>query len=103
MEIGRFIDQHLLQAQPLIQLDPPEMKGNVVRARFASDREPKGASLQYTTDQGPLVDRVWKRLEAKVSEDHVAATVPDEATIWCLTVTDQAGAMVTTEVVFREP
>ena len=103
IEIGRFIDQHLLQAQPLIQLDPPEMKGNVVRARFASDREPKGASLQYTTDQGPLVDRVWKRLEAKVSEDHVAATVPAEATIWCLTVTDQAGAMVTTEVVFREP
>ena len=103
LEIGRFIDQHLLQAPRLIQLDTPEIKDNVIRVRFHSDRKPRQASLQYTTDHGPLVDRNWQSLDAEVAEDAVSAMVPEEATIWCLAVTDQEGAMVTTEVIFGEP
>ena len=66
-----------------------------------SQQPPKYAVLQYTCDDGPLVDRTWERMDATVTSEQVFAKVPEAATVWCLAVTGQGGAMVTTEVMFR--
>ncbi|MCH1440369.1 MAG: hypothetical protein L7W43_11975, partial [Rubripirellula sp.] len=61
------------------------------------------AVLQYTSDQGPQVDRKWKTVDAVLATGLVSAKVPSDATVWCLAVTGKDGAMVTTEVMFRQP
>lgn len=103
IEIGRFVDQHLLQAPALLELSKPVMQGDVVSATFPMQQKAVGATLQYTGDQGELVGRHWKRAKATLGNGKVSAKVPEDATIWCLAVTGSDGAMVTTEVMFREP
>ena len=101
IEIGRFVDHHLLQKPAMIELAKPEFRGDRVSAKFMSHQPPKYAVLQYTCDEGPLVDRTWERIDATVTSEQVFAKVPEAATVWCLAVTGQGGAMVTTEVMFR--
>lgn len=101
LEIGRFVDHHLLQKQAMVQLEEPEVKGTLVSSKFPADQKPLRAVLQYTTEHGPLVDRKWKSIDAKLATGVVSAKLPADATIWCLAVTDKDGAMVTTGVMFR--
>jgi dienelactone hydrolase len=103
LEIGRFVDHHLLQKQALVELDEPELNGEIVSSRFSAEQKPTHAVLQYTNDQGPLVDRKWKSIDATLAAGMVSAKLPADATIWCLAVTEKDGAMVTTEVMFRQP
>lgn len=103
VEIGRFVDQHLLGKQALIELGEPELDADIVSCKFAVQQDPAHAVLQYTTDRGPLFDRSWKSIDASLTAGTVSAKVPANATIWCLAVTGGDGAMVTTEVMFREP
>ncbi|MDB4540069.1 acetylxylan esterase [bacterium] len=103
IEIGRFVDHHLLEKPAMIELEKPELRADIVSVRFPVQQQPRQAVLQYTSDDGPLVDRQWKRVDATLADGRVSADVPADATVWCLAVTDQAGAMVTTEVMFRQP
>ena len=103
LEIGRFVDHHLLKKQAMVQLEEPEVNGALVSSKFPADQKPIRAVLQYTNDQGPLVDRKWKSIEATLATGIVSAKLPADATIWCLAVTEEDGAMVTTKVIFRQP
>ena len=101
-EIGRFMDHYLRGAKPLVSLGKPFMVDGHVTAKVEPGRLPITASLQYTADSGLLVDRVWKTVEARIHEDRVSALVPNDATIWSLTATDDTGSLVSSEVMFRD-
>lgn len=103
IEIGCFVDHHLLKKYAMIELAQPELEGDVVSSKFPAERKPSHAVLQYTSDQGPQVDRKWKTVDAVLATGLVSAKVPSDATVWCLAVTGKDGAMVTTEVMFRQP
>lgn len=102
-EIGRFIDQHCLGAPPLPTLGPLNSDTGIASATLSSTVPIKRAQLHYTTDRGPLVDRQWKSRDAEFTPQKVSATIPPEATIWMLSVTDQRDGMVSTSVAFDEP
>lgn len=103
LEIGRFIDHYLLNKHALVELSEPELRGGIVSSKFPVEQKPAHAVLQYTNDHGPLVDRKWKSIDATLVTGLVSAKLPADATIWCLAVTEKDGAMVTTEVMFRQP
>lgn len=62
------------------------------------------AEIVYTIDSGPLVSRTWQSESAAIGKDGklVTTTIPLDATLWMLTVTDSRGAMVSSRVVFPE-
>ncbi len=101
-EIGWFVDQHLRGDTPLAQLGPLENKGSVASATVTTESPIEAAELHYTSDGGPLVNRVWTSVPATVENRRVWADIPDDATIWMLAVTDRRGAMVSTSVAFRD-
>ncbi|MBI1313942.1 prolyl oligopeptidase family serine peptidase [bacterium] len=101
-EIGLFIDQHLRDGVPLPTLGKPRLENGAALASVTSRLPLKEAQLHVTTDSGPLIDRRWTSSEAKINADSISAAVPDNATIWMLSVTDSRDAMVSTEVVFSE-
>jgi cephalosporin-C deacetylase-like acetyl esterase len=100
-EIGWFIDQHLRGGTPLAQLGPLENEGGVASATVTTASPIEVAQLHYTSDGGPLVNRVWKSVPATVENHRVRADTPEDATVWMLAVTDRRGAMVSTSVAFR--
>jgi len=103
IEIGRFVDQHLLQKAAMVELGKLTLVDDTVSSNFSAGQMPKHAVLQYTSDGGPLVDRQWKSIDATLADGVVSAKLPPDATVWCLAVTGQRGALVTTEVMFRNP
>lgn len=100
-EIGRFIDQHLLGAAPLPKPGQPQLINRRATVHVKSQQPLKTAQLHYTTDTGRLAERDWKSLPADIDEQMISAIVPENATVWLLSVTDSEGAMVSTDVVFR--
>ncbi|MAI71063.1 MAG: acylamino acid-releasing protein [Rhodopirellula sp.] len=103
LEIGRFIDQYLLKKDAMVELAEPVLHAGVVSCAFPAQQSPSHAVLQYTSDRGPLVDRKWKSIEASLATGLVSAKLPADATIWCLAVTGEDDAVVTSEVMFRRP
>ena len=99
-EIGLFIDQHLRGGDPLPQLGKPRIHDGKGSATCESKLPLTSAQLHYTTDAGPLVDRNWHSTPAMIAGQEISAPVPQNATIWLLSVTDSRTAMVSTEVVF---
>ncbi len=102
-EIEIFIDSILAGGKPLPSLgklknDP---SGNV-SASMDSQTKILKAELHYTSDQGLRSKRVWQSLPAQIESGRVTATeLPADANTWIITVTDERGAMVSTEVGFR--
>ena len=102
IEIGIFIDSILKNGTPLPKVGPLTTEGDVVSATVSVRLPITKAQLHFTTDAGLRADRAWKNLPAGVEDDRVIATgLPAEANTWLLTITDERGAMVTSEVGFR--
>ncbi|MBC8289576.1 MAG: acetylxylan esterase [Planctomycetes bacterium] len=101
-EIGLFIDQHIKDGKPLPKISSPKTEKNEVTAEVSSDLPVKKVQLHFTTDTGPLVERKWQSHDASLSGKTISASIPAEASIWMLSVTDSRNAMVSTPVVFRE-
>jgi cephalosporin-C deacetylase-like acetyl esterase len=100
-EIGLFIDQHLRGGAALPILGKPQRESGTASVSFQAGVPLESASLHYTTDTGPLVDRKWKSAPATFDDKTITANVvPVEATIWFLSATDERGAMTSTDVVF---
>ena len=100
-EIGLFIDSHVYGKAALPMLGVPQLKSGVASVSYQAVIPLKSASLHYTTSDGRLVDRTWKTVAATFSRNTLTApAVPDDATIWFLSATDQRGAMTSTDVVF---
>jgi len=100
-EIGLFIDEHLCGGQPLPTILRPERVNEQVQARVRTKTNLVSAALHYTTETGPINKRQWQTVAGRVEGSHVTAKAPPEdATIWFLTVTDERGAIVSSELVF---
>ena len=102
MEIGVFIDHHLLGTEALPTFGKPVQKGSEVIVQLSSVVPIDRVQLHYTTDDGLLSDRKWQSVDAQFQADRneVSAKLPDSATVALLSATDNRGAMVSTEVIF---
>jgi dienelactone hydrolase len=97
-EIGLFVDSVLRGGDPLARLGPMQTAGGKAAAEFTSAVPVAGGRLHYTTDSGPWNERTWQSVDAIVAGETVSADLPPKRPLVCyLSVTDQRGAMVTTE------
>ncbi len=114
-EIGLFIDSKCRGGKPLPVPGKPEIKGDVVELPCESTSAVK-ALLHYTTGTGLRSKREWTSTPATstgtlqilrvvdgkpvMGKVFTAPKPPAEANTWFISVTDERGAMVTTEVQF---
>ena len=101
-EIGIFIDAKCRGGQPLAVPGAPRIEGGKVALTFQSSVPVKSAKLHFTTDAGPRSKREWQSLDATITGSTITAPAPPkEANTWFLSLTDERGAMVTSEVRFQ--
>ncbi|HEY1052208.1 MAG TPA: PhoPQ-activated protein PqaA family protein [Prosthecobacter sp.] len=114
-EIGLFIDSKCRGGKPLPVPGKPVIKGDVVELPCESTSAVK-ALLHYTTGTGLRSKREWTSTPATstgtlqilrvvdgkpvMGKVFTAPKPPAEANTWFISVTDERGAMVTTEVQF---
>jgi acetyl esterase/lipase len=101
-EIGIFIDSQLRGGDPLPKLGQCELTEGNIKASLSSKSTIQSATLHFTTDGGPLLTRKWQSQAAVANDDSVTARDVPGATILYLSVTDERGAMVSTDVIFSE-
>lgn len=102
-EIGLFIDSKCRGGVPLPKVTSVEASSKGTSAEIVSSTPIMKAALHYTTDEGRRSDRNWQSLDAKVDGNTIVApAVPADANTWFLSVTDDRGAMVTSDVHFAE-
>lgn len=100
MEIGLFIDQHLIGGKPLPVLETPAQKDGKVRVAFRSESKPVSAALRYTTGSEPINKRTWQTIPASLENGAVITPAPPaETTAWFFTLTDERQAVVSCSVV----
>ena len=100
-EIGLFIDSKCRGGKPLPVIGKPKREGDQVSASFTSSTGVKTAKLHYTVDTGVRSKREWKSELATVKDNVITAPkLPAEANTWYLDLTDDRGAMVSSEVQF---
>lgn len=101
-EIGLFIDSVLADGTPLPELGAMQTDGGSITVPFESETKIVAAELHFTTAGGLRTEREWQSLPARIEEGRILADgLPGEANTWLVTVTDDRGAMVTSEVGFR--
>lgn len=102
-EIGLFIDSHCKDGVPLPEIGDIKVEDGSVVAVLKNSTAVKSAQLHFTTDTGLRTERAWQSVVANLRRGGViAADLPDNATMWLLSVTDERGAMVSSEVGFGE-
>ena len=99
-EIGLFIDSKCRGGAALPVPGKPEVRGDQVVVTCTSSLPLKEAKLNYTSDSGLRSKRKWTSVPAKISGSMITAPKPPtEANTWYLSIADERGAMVSTEVV----
>ncbi len=97
-EIGLYVDSVLRGGQPLPRLGPLELRGSKVSAAVTAQVPLVKGELHYTLDQGPWQKRNWQTQPATLGQGVVEAQLPPERPIvYLLSVTDQRGAMMSTQ------
>lgn len=97
-EIGLYVDSILRDGAPLPHLGELKIEGNVVSASFDATAPVVAGHLHFTTDTGNFKQRKWQSVEATIGDNQVRATLPeDRPLMYYLSVTDQRGAMTSTE------
>jgi cephalosporin-C deacetylase-like acetyl esterase len=100
-EIGRFIDFYLRAGPALPKVGELENVEGKIQLKYASDRE-LVAQLHFTNDRGLLNKWEWRSRPATVLTETIIADAPPlDATAWFITVTDDGGATVSSEVIFK--
>lgn len=111
-EIGLFIDSKCRGGRPLPKLGKPQIQNQEVRVQceLPPGSSVKEATLHFTTDLGPRSARSWSSLPTKVGKQEVHAggthlellteQPPAEANTWFINVTDDRGAIISSEVQF---
>ncbi|MHB9071226.1 MAG: alpha/beta hydrolase family protein [Sedimentisphaerales bacterium] len=97
-EIQIFIDQHLRGGVPLPLIKNETLSNGQIRAIVAADSKILNAQLNYTTDTGKLDKRAWHMAEAELKNGSIHALLPENVTIWFLTVHDERQAIVSGQV-----
>jgi dienelactone hydrolase len=103
IEIGLFIDSHCLEGKPLPIPGKPIIKGNTVELPCTlTNGSLNKAELHYTTDTSPRSARNWITVPAVINATSITAPAPPkEANTWFLTLTDNTGSTVSTEIQFQ--
>ncbi len=97
-EIGLFVDSVLKQGDPLPRLGPIATADRKAGAPFTAKVPVAAGQLHSTSDTGPWKDRTWRSVDARLRHGRVEADLPEERPlVYYLSVTDQRGAMVSTE------
>lgn len=106
-EIGFFVDQHLRGGKPLFRFDAADVrlqrKDSAITVAILQTHEIKSVSAHWTTDtKSPWPKRKWESRTAELmpgnATDFYAVSLPkDRPLIYFLTVTDERGAIVSTE------
>jgi len=97
-EIGLFVDSVLGGGDPLPTLARMNTTGGRASAAFDADVPIVRGELHWTTDSGPWQEREWQSVAAEFAEGRVAADLPAERPlVYYLSITDDRGAMVSTE------
>jgi hypothetical protein len=100
-EIGLFVDQYVNGGVPLPLVTKPRLVDGEVKAGVKSKTPLSSASLHYTTGTVPINKLDWESTPAQIEGRRIVSpSPPGEATIWFLTVTDDRGAIVSSELVF---
>ncbi len=100
-----FIEQRLKSGTPLPRIAAPVVGEKQVTAAVDSKTKLVSGKLCYTTDQlpGDPRTRKWSEKPAQIKENSVLAESPPEnATLWFITVTDERGVTVSSELVFKD-
>ncbi|MCX5646044.1 MAG: alpha/beta fold hydrolase [Phycisphaerae bacterium] len=101
IEIGLFVDEHLRGGKPLPAILSPKRGNDEVVANVRTRTSLVSAALHYTTEAGPINKRPWQTAPGRIEGSQIVVKAPpQEATIWFLTVTDERGAVVSSELVF---
>ncbi|MBN2376799.1 MAG: alpha/beta fold hydrolase [Sedimentisphaerales bacterium] len=100
-EIGLFVDQYLKDGVPLPTVLSPKKTDGEFRATVESQAKLTSAQLHYTTGTEPINKLTWNTMAARIDGRQIIAPLPpEEATIWFFTVSDDRGAIVSSELVF---
>lgn len=100
-EIGAFVDSKLRGGTPLAELSPLTSDDGTVSLTFKAKSPIVSAELHYTAEKGLRSKRKWQSLPATIEGKTITAKgLPKEANTWLMTVTDERGLMVTSEVGF---
>ena len=103
-EIGIFIDSQCIGGKPLPVPGKPVIEGEKIRLTVTAAAALKSATLHYTDDDGLRSKRMWKEIPAVIASGTITAPRPPaDANTWFISVTDDRGAMVTTDVQFAKP
>jgi dienelactone hydrolase len=97
-EIGLFVDSVLKQGTPLASWKDVHRQGRQVTGEVTSPAPIAKAELHFTTDSGEWQMRSWQSQPAEIDGGKVRALLPADSQItYFLTVTDERGAVVSTE------
>ena len=100
-EIGLFIDQYLKDSAPLPSIMKPQLNNGRVDAEVTSATPLASAQIHYTTSTTPINNLDWSSIPANLDGNQINFTaLPEDATIWFITLTDDRGAIVSSEVMF---
>jgi dienelactone hydrolase len=99
-EIGIYVDSILKKGTPLPQINPLQLSADrTVTAKFTSKMALKTAELHYTSDTALRSKRNWNHIVAEIGDGEIVAKgLPADANTWVMTVTDERGAMVTSDI-----
>ena len=99
-EIGLFMDSKCRAGAALPGVGKPEVRGDQVVVSCASSLPLKEAKLNYTTDTGLRSKRQWTSVPATINGSTITAPKPPaDANTWFVSLVDERGALVSTEVV----
>ncbi len=100
VEIGVFVDSVLKGGVPLPVFGEWRREQAEVTATLTSKVSIAGAKLHFTRDEGVASKRLWEEVPAtwNPARGQVAATLPAGVRQYFLSVTDERGCMVTTQV-----
>lgn len=101
-EIGIFVDSYLKGGTPLAIVDPITLNGTTVTLPYKSPTLVVSAELHYTVEKGLRSERKWITQPASIQVAQIVAEgLPDEANTWIITLVDERGAMISSDVGLR--
>lgn len=105
-EIGVYVDSILKKGTPLPKVGALERQSDSVEVDFSSEVPVVKAELHYTSDTAPRAERKWSHLNAEDFTPAKSGTakfseLPSDANTWLITITDENGNLVTSELGFR--
>jgi len=102
LEIGLFIDHHLLGRPALPVIYQPRLAKGHIYVHCTTPGKLTSAALHYTTGHEAINKRTWKTLPGTISDASLTVPLPPpEATLWFITATDDRQATISSSVTIK--